>query len=135
MILRVSAQGGAIMTVSGAVINSLLINPLLLSHQQFSLIWVFSPLLCLNSCSGSLAVNVSTSLGTSEFVNTGQLSVSNASSQLAFYYKMIPTNFIVFFVHIFVVFGFSWLQLIFAPVSLVQGENVLIFRFIYTEVL
>lgn len=135
MILRVSAQGGAIMTVSGAVINSLLINPLLLSHQQFSLIWVFSPLLCLNSCSGSLAVNVSTSLGTSEFVNTGQLSVSNASSQLAFYYKMIPTNFIAFFVHIFVVFGFSWLQLIFAPVSLVQGENVLIFRFIYTEVL
>lgn len=97
------------MTVSGAVINSLLINPLLLSHQQFSLIWVFSPLLCLNSCSGSLAVNVSTSLGTSEFVNTGQLSVSNASSQLAFYYKMIPTNFIVFFVHIFVVFGFSGL--------------------------
>ncbi|RWR79154.1 aspartic proteinase-like protein 2 [Cinnamomum micranthum f. kanehirae] len=55
----------------------------------------------------SLAVNVSTSSSKSEFVNTGQMSVSSSSSRVGFHYNMTPTNFIVCLVRIFIVFGFS----------------------------
>lgn len=57
----------------------------------------------------SLSVNVSTTSGKSEFVNTGQLSMNSSSSRGTFYNEMMVIYIVVFLVHIIVAFGFAHL--------------------------
>lgn len=76
--------------------------PIKNSQHLFFYFTTFYSIFC-NSCTGSLPVNVSASSGKSEFVNTGQLSGSSSSSQVAF----SPTNIMVCIVYIIVAFWFS----------------------------